>query len=433
MARRIIQVEEKLPLLETLPLSFQHLMAMFGATVLVPLLFKIDPAIALLMNGIGTLLYTYITRGGIPAYLGSSFAFIAPTLLIMSKWGYSVAQSGFIFFGLFFIVVSGIIYIAGTKWIDIVLPPPVMGAVVAVIGLELAPVAAQMAGIAPSGQNWTMDPKVVMVSMFTLLVAIIGSVVFRGFLQIIPVLIAIIAGYFFAWTQGMVDFSVVAKAPWFKIPTFSTPQFNLNAIIVMAPAALVVLAEHIGHLIVTGNIVERDLVKKPGLHLSLFADGVTNVISGFTGSPPNTTYGENIGVMAITRVYSVWVIRGAAVLAIILSLIGKLAAAIQTIPRPVMGGISLLLFGVIAVSGIRMLIEQMVDYGKNVNLVLSAVVFIVGVSGAKITLGTVEIKGMALAAVVGVILSLIIHGLNYLGLLNENLTVSENLVRKNES
>jgi len=432
MARRIIQVEEKLPLLETLPLSFQHLMAMFGATVLVPLIFKIDPAIALLMNGIGTLLYSYITRGGIPAYLGSSFAFIAPTLLIISKWGFQAAQSGFIFFGLFFIVVSGIIYIAGTKWIDIVMPPPVMGAVVAVIGLELAPVAAQMAGIAPSGQNWTIDPKVVMVSMFTLLVAIIGSLVFRGFLQIIPVLIAIIAGYFFAWTQGMVDLSPVVKAPWFKLPTFSAPEFNLNAIIIMAPAALVVLAEHIGHLIVTGNIVERDLVKKPGLHLSLFADGLTNFISGFTGSPPNTTYGENIGVMAITRVYSVWVIRGAAILAIILSVVGKLAVAIQTIPQPVMGGISLLLFGVIAVSGVRMLIEQMVDYGKNVNLVLSAVVFTIGVSGAKITWGTVELKGMALAAVVGVILSLVIYGLNALGLLNEDLVSSGNLVRKND-
>lgn len=424
MARRIIQVEEKLPILETLPLSLQHLMAMFGATVLVPLFFKIDPAIALLMNGIGTLIYTFITKGGIPAYLGSSFAFIAPTLLIINKWGFPAAQSGYIFFGLFFIVISLIIRYTGTKWIDIVLPAPVMGAVVAVIGLELAPVAAQMAGLTAE----KMDPKVVMVSMFTLLIAVIGSVVFRGFLQVIPVLIAVLAGYGFAWTQGLVDLSVVAKAPWFKLPTFTAPVFNLNAIILIAPAALVVLAEHIGHLIVTGNIVEKDLVKKPGLHLSLLADGLSNFISGWTGSPPNTTYGENIGVMAITKVYSVWVIRGAAILAILLSVIGKLAAIIQSIPVPVMGGISILLFGVIAGSGIRMLIEQMVDYGKNFNLVLSAVVFVVGVSGAKITIGTAELKGMALAAAVGVILSLIINGLNVMGALNEKLeTTNETL------
>ncbi|GAV25682.1 uracil/xanthine transporter [Carboxydothermus islandicus] len=427
MARRVIQIEEKLPLLETLPLSFQHLMAMFGATVLVPLLFKIDPAIALLMNGIGTLIYTFVTKGGIPAYLGSSFAFIAPTLLIIDKWGYSAAQSGYIFFGLFFIVVSFIIRYAGTKWIDIVLPPPVMGAVVAVIGLELAPVAAQMAGLTAE----KMDPKVVMVSMFTLLIAVVGSVVFRGFLQVIPVLIAVLAGYAFAWTQGLVDLTPIAKAPWFKIPTFSAPTFNANAIILIAPAALVVLAEHIGHLIVTGNIVERDLVKKPGLHLSLLGDGISNFLSGWTGSPPNTTYGENIGVMAITRVYSVWVIRGAAIIAIILSVVGKLAAAIQTIPVPVMGGICILLFGVIAASGIRMLIEQMVDYSKNFNLALSAVVFTVGVSGAKITIGTAELKGMALAAVVGIILSLIMYGLNTLGWLNEELEApKETLSRK---
>jgi len=427
--RRTIEIEEKLPILETIPLSLQHLMAMFGATVLVPLLFKINPAIALLMNGIGTLIYSFVTKGGIPAYLGSSFAFIAPTLLIISKAGYNHAQSGFIFFGLFFIVVSFIIRYVGTKWIDIVMPPPVMGAVVAVIGLELAPVAAQMAGLVAD----KMDPNVIMVSMFTLLVGVIGSVVFRGFLQVIPVLTAVICGYIFALFKGMVDFTPVAQAPWFKLPDFHAPVFDLNAVAIIAPAALVVLAEHIGHLIVTGNIVNRDLVKEPGLHLSLLGDGISNFISGFTGSPPNTTYGENIGVMAITRVYSVWVIRGAAIIAIIMSSVGKFAAAIQTIPTPVMGGISLLLFGVIAAAGIRMLVEQMVDYSKNYNMVLSAIVFTIGVSGAKLVIGTVELKGMALAAVVGIIFSLIVYLLNSVGLLNEELEApGESLSRKQQ-
>jgi len=433
LTRRTIQIEEKLPILQTLPLSLQHLMAMFGATVLVPLLFKVDPAVALLMNGFGTLLYTIITKGGIPAYLGSSFAFIAPVFLIMSKGGYSHAQSGFIFFGLTFVVVSVIIRYVGTKWIDIVMPPPVMGAVVAVIGLELAPVAAQMAGLAPwPNQPYVPDPNVILVSIFTLLVGVIGSVVFRRFLQIIPVLMAVICGYILALLKGMVDLSVIAKAPWFALPQFTAPVFDPSAIVIIAPACLVVLAEHIGHLIVTGNITEKDLVKKPGLHLSLLGDGLSNIISGFTGSPPNTTYGENIGVMAITRVYSVWVIRGAAIIAILVSMIGKFSAAIQTIPGPVMGGITILLYGTIAAAGIRLLVEQVVNYSKNYNIVLSAVVFVIGVSGAKISMGTVEMKGMALAAVVGVVLSIIIYVLNSLGWLNEDMETAggDSLSRK---
>jgi uracil permease len=425
-SRPLVDVEDKLPLLRTLPLSFQHLMAMFGATVLVPLIFKVNPAVALLMNGIGTLIYSYVTRGGIPAYLGSSFAFIAPTLLVMSKGTFSQAQAGFIFFGLFFIVVSFVVRAVGTRWIDVSMPPAVMGAVVAVIGLELAPVAAQMAGLAPfpakEGEMvkpFTMDAVTVAVSMFTLLVGIFGSLVFRGFLKIIPILTAVVAGDVVALVVGKVDLGPIGRAPWFAAPHLSGPTFDLNAVLIIAPAALVVLAEHIGHLIVTGNIVGRDLVKKPGLHLSLLGDGISNVVSGFTGSPPNTTYGENIGVMAITRVYSVWVIRGAAIIAILASFLGKFAAAIQTIPTPVMGGISMLLFGVIAAAGIRVMVEQHVDFSRNENMVLSAVVFVMGVSGARITLGSVELKGMALAAVVGIVLALIIHALRKAGLVNE--------------
>jgi uracil permease len=400
---------------------------MFGATVLVPILFGINPAIALFMNGIGTLVYTFVTKGGIPAYLGSSFAFIAPTFLIMGSYGgFAHAQVGFIFFGLFFIVISFIIKYAGIKWIDVVMPPAVMGAVVAVIGLELAPTAAQMAGLAPAAtdvgkvvQAYVPDPNVLLVSLFTLAVGIIGSVIFRGFLQIIPILTAVILGYILALFMGMVNYQLILDAPWFKLPQFTTPIFDWNAIFIIAPACIVVLAEHIGHLIVTGNITDSDLIKDPGLHRSLLGDGISNVISGFAGSPPNTTYGENIGVMAITRVYSVWVIRGAAILAICFSCIGKIAAAIQSIPAPVMGGITMLLYGVIASSGIRMLVEQKVDFSKNYNMVLAAITFVIGVSGASITIGTVQLKGMAFAAVTGVVLSIIFYILSKLGIMNE--------------
>jgi uracil permease len=415
MTRRIIGIHEKLPVLESLPLSFQHLTAMFGATILVPFLLGVDPAIALLMNGIGTLIYTWITKGGIPAYLGSSFAFIAPAMLVISSYGgFTHAQSGFIFFGLFFISISFVVKYWGIKWIDIVMPPAVMGAVVAIIGLELAPVAAQQAGLAPWPtavgqvvQPFVMSQNVVIVSMFTLIVGILGSVLFKGFMQVIPILFSVVAGYLLALAMGMVDTVKISEAAWFALPKFQTPVFDLNAIVIIAPACIVVLAEHISHLIVTGKITESNLMKNPGLHRSLLGDGVSNVISGFAGSPPNTTYGENIGVMAITRVYSVWIIRGAALLAIAFSLIGKVSAAISTIPNAVMGGVTMLLYGVIAVQGFRMFVEQKVDFSKNSNMVLGAITFVVGVSGASISIGSVQLKGMAFAAIVGVVLSLL--------------------------
>lgn len=427
MARRIIGIHEKLPLLESLPLSFQHLTAMFGATILVPILLGVDPAIALLMNGLGTLIYTWVTKGGIPAYLGSSFAFIAPAMLVISAYGgFTHAQSGFIFFGLFFILISFVVKLWGIKWIDIVMPPAVMGAVVAIIGLELAPVAAQMAGLAPwptaVGQTvppFVIAPNVVIVSMFTLIVGIAGSVLFKGFMQVIPILFAVVAGYLLALSMGMVDTATISNAAWFALPKFQTPVFDLNAIVIIAPACIVVLAEHISHLIVTGKITDSNLMENPGLHKSLLGDGISNVLSGFAGSPPNTTYGENIGVMAITRVYSVWVIRGAALLAIAFSVIGKVSAAISTIPGAVMGGITMLLYGVIAVQGFRMFVEQKVDFSKNSNMVLGAVTFVVGVSGASINIGSVQLKGMAFAAIIGVVLSLIFWMFGKLGVMNK--------------
>jgi len=429
MKKRTIGIHEKLPFLESLPLSFQHLTAMFGATILVPILLGVDPAIVLLMNGIGTLLYSWITKGGIPAYLGSSFAFIAPVMLITTKYGgFSHAQSGFIFFGLFFILISFVVKKWGIRWINVVMPPAVMGAVVAIIGLELAPVAAQQAGLAPWPtpvgkivEPFLISPNIVFVSLFTLFVGIIGSVLFKGFMQVIPILIAVISGYLLAFIMGMVDTTVIGNAAWIALPKFQAPVFDLNAIMIIAPACLVVLAEHISHLIVTGKITDSDLMSDPGLHRSLLGDGISNVLSGFVGSPPNTTYGENIGVMAITGVYSVWVIRGAALFAIAFSCIGKISAAISTIPTAVMGGITMLLYGVIAVQGFRMFVEQKVDFSKNSNMVLGAITFVVGVSGAGINIGSVQLKGMAFAAVVGVSLSLIFWLFVKLGWMNKNI------------
>ncbi|EIW18011.1 MULTISPECIES: uracil permease [Pelosinus] len=417
MNTRVIQVEEKLPLLQLFPLSLQHLFAMFGATVLVPILFKVNPATILLFNGIGTLLYLFICKGKIPAYLGSSFAFISPVFIVLPQYGYNAALGGFIAAGVVFSLVSFLIGIIGTKWIDTVFPPAAMGAIVAVIGLELAPVAADMAGLTAK----TLDPHVILVSLFTLAVTIIGSIMFRGFLAIIPILIGVLAGYIAAFLLGLVDLSIIAAAPWFAAPTIYSPEFNFNAIAIILPAALVVIAEHIGHLVVTGNIVGRDLTQNPGLHRSLFGNGLSTIVSGFFGSTPNTTYGENIGVMAITKVYSVQVIGGAAILAIVLSFIGKLAAAIQSIPVPVMGGVSLLLFGVIAASGIRILVESKVDYSRSRNLILTSIVLILGISGASITIGTVTMKGMALATIVSIFLSLSFKALDLLGLTNDKI------------
>lgn len=420
MPKREIGIEERLPLAQTLPLSLQHLFAMFGATVLVPILFEVNPSTILLFNGIGTLLYFALCKWRIPAYLGSSFAFISPVFVVLASYSYNDALGGFIAVGLTFIIVSLIVRAAGTQWIDVVFPPAAMGAIVAVIGLELAPIAAQMAGlVGKPGEVFIPDPKVITVSMFTLGVTILGSVVFRGFMAVIPILFGVVTGYVLALFMGMVDTAAIAKADWFAVPTFYFPAFNPAAIAVILPAALVVIAEHIGHLFVTSNIVGKDLAKDPGLHRSLLGNGLSTLLSGCFGSTPNTTYGENIGVMAITKVYSVWVISGAAVIAIILSFIGTLSAAIQSIPVPVMGGVSLLLFGVIAASGIRMLVESKIDYSKARNLILTSVVLIIGISGAQVQLGAVSLKGMGLATVVAICLSLIFKLLDVAGLTNE--------------
>lgn len=420
----VIQVQERVPLLKGLPLSLQHLFAMFGSTVFVPILFGVDPATILLMNGIGTLLYLWICKGRIPAYLGSSFAFISPVLVVLSGGSYETALGGFIAAGIIFSAVAVIVRFAGTRWIDIVFPPAAMGAIVAVIGLELVPAAARMAGyIPPEGTaagDWAVDPTTVTISTFTLAVTIVANVAFRGFAKIISILIGIVSGYVLAVFLNAVDFSAVEEASFLSLPTFYFPQWDWSAVAIIAPVSLVVIAEHIGHLIVTGNIVGKDLSRDPGLHRSMLGNGISTIISGFFGSTPNTTYGENIGVMAMTRVYSVWVIGGAAVLAIALSFLGDLAALIISIPAAVMGGVSLLLFGIIAASGIRMLVESKVDYSKSSNIILTTVVLVIGLSGASVNLGYLQLKGIGLATVVAIVLSLLIWGLKKINWLKED-------------
>lgn len=421
---KAIQVHERVPLLKGLPLSLQHLFAMFGSTVFVPLLFNVDPATILLMNGIGTLFYLWICKGQIPAYLGSSFAFISPVLVVLAQYSYEAALSGFIVAGIIFTAVALIVRFAGTAWIDVVFPPAAMGAIVAVIGLELVPAAARMAGyIAPEGvaaDAWTMDVTTVTIATFTLVVTIIANIAFRGFAKIISILIGIVSGYVLAVILGAVDFSAVEEASFLSLPTFYFPDWNWSAVAIIAPVSLVVIAEHIGHLVVTGNIVGKDLSRDPGLHRSMLGNGLSTALSGFVGSTPNTTYGENIGVMAMTRVYSVWVIGGAAVIAILLSFLGDVAALIISIPSAVMGGVSLLLFGTIAASGIRMLVESRVDYSKSTNIILTTVVLVIGLSGASLNLGYLQLKGIGLATVVAIVLSLLIWGLKKINWLKED-------------
>ena len=409
MDRKIIQVEDKVPVNLLIPLSIQHMFAMFGASVLVPFMFGINPAIVLLMNGVGTLLFILITKGKAPAYLGSSFAFLSPGLLVASKFGFQYALGGFVVLGICGMIVSLIIRQCGTNWIDIVLPTAAMGPVVALIGLELAGSAASTAGLLDE----SIDMKNVIVFLITLGVAVFGQILFRGFLSVIPILIAIITGYVAAAACGILDFTAVKEAAFFA------PKFDMGAILMILPVLLVITSEHIGHQIVTSKIIGRDLLKEPGLHRSLFADFFSTTISGCLGSVPTTTYGENIGVMAMTKVYSVQVIGGAAVLSICCSFLGKLAALINTIPGPVIGGISFLLYGMIGTSGLRMLVDNQVDYSKSRNLALTSVVFIVGLSGIALNLGNVKLTGMVLACVVAMILSLIFYILDKLHLTND--------------
>lgn len=419
MSKKIYAVNEKVPGSMLFPLSLQHTFAMFGASVLVPIVLKFDPSIVLLMNGIGTLLFILITKGKAPAYLGSSFAFLGPAGIVISQLGPEYAQGGFIAIGLVGCLLAYIIYKFGTDWIGIVLPPAAMGSVVALIGFELAGSTVNGGKIGAEIMTENVSPQHITVFLVTLGIAIIGSVCFRKFFATIPILIAIIVGYITAFAFDMVDFTPVLEAKLFTLPAFRAPAFDSRAILTMLPVILVIASEHISHQVVTSNIIGQDLLKDPGLHRSIFADNFSTALSGLIGGVPTTTYGENIGVMAVTGVYSVYVIAGAAVISILMAFIGPLSALISTIPGDVIGGVTFLLYGMIGSSGIRLLVDDRVDYSKSKNLILTSVIFVTGLSGVKLNLGGVQLSGMVLSSLVAVLLSLIFYVFDRLGLMNE--------------
>jgi len=393
-------------------LSIQHLFAMFGSTVLVPFLTGLNPSVALISSGLGTLAFILITKGQVPAYLGSSFAFIAPIITAKTAGGPGAAMLGGLLAGLVYILISLGIKKSGSAWIMKLLPPIVVGPVVMVIGLALAHTAVNMAMNDAGGKYSVTHFSVALV---TLAITIICSIFGRGFFSIIPVLLGIIGGYIFAYFQGLVDLKPVAEAKWFDVPDFVvpfvtyTPEFSWKIVLLMVPVALVTISEHIGHQIVLGNVINRDLIEKPGLHRSIFGDGVATLIASVIGGPPNTTYGENIGVLAITKAYSVYLFIGSAVFAIMFGFIGKISALIHSIPTPVMGGVSILLFGVIASSGLRMMVDDKTDLSDKRNLMIASVILVIGIGGAVLRVGeSFQVEGMALAAIVGVLLNLLL-------------------------
>lgn len=417
MTSKVLDVHEKPTSLNWLTLSLQHMFAMFGATILVPQLVGLSPAIALLTSGIATIVFVFVTGFKVPAYLGSSFAFIIPIQVATMSGGIGSAMIGSMFVALVYGIVSLVIWRTGSGWIMKILPPIVVAPVIIVIGLALAPTAVSMASTIPVGNEDVYNMLHFSAALVTLAAAIITLMFFKGIISLMPILIGIIVGYLYSWSIGILDYSAVAQAKVFAFPDMLIPGIDYDFVItptllaVMVPIAIVTISEHIGHQLVLGRIVERDYIKDPGLHRSLLGDGIGTLISGLIGGPPKTTYGENIGVLALTRVYSIYVIIGAAIFAIIFSFFGKVMAVIDTIPTAVLGGISILLFGIIASSGLRMLVESRIDFGNQRNLVISSVILIIGIGGARIEFSeTFQVEGMALAAIVGVLLNLILPG-----------------------
>ncbi|WP_164669079.1 solute carrier family 23 protein [Virgibacillus doumboii] len=415
-------------------LSLQHLFAMFGSTILVPFLTGLSPAVALISSGLGTLSYLLITKGQIPAYLGSSFAFIAPIIGATAAGGAAGAMIGSFLAGLVYGIVAVLIRFFGINWLMRILPPIVVGPVIIVIGLGLASTAIDMAMYVPGIDEQVYSSTHFLVALVTLGVTIIASIFFRGFFGLIPILIGIAFGYVFAVFQGIVDTAQI-KAEWadittagsigefflaiFQKPDFIVPFVNYSPfevisgeiIFLMAPVALVTIAEHIGDQMVLSKVVGNNFIKKPGLHRSIMGDGVATIIASFIGGPPNTTYGENIGVLAITRVFSVFVIAGAGVFAVTFGFIGIITATISSIPSAVMGGVSILLFGIIASNGLRMMIDNHIDLSDKRNLIISSVILVIGIGGAFIQVtDNLQIAGMALSALIGVVLNLVLPG-----------------------
>lgn len=408
----ILDVHEKPNLMLWITLSLQHLFAMFGATVLVPILTGLSPSVALATSGIGTLTYLIITRGKIPAYLGSSFAFITPIIVLSTTHNIQTAMLGSFLASTVYGFVALFISKFGVGWLLKLLPPVVVGPIIVVIGLGLAPTAVDMAMNKSVDGIKQYDLKYFLVALATLSITILCCVAFKGFAKQIPVLLGIVGGYIISIFSGLVDFTPVINASWFEIPSFNipfisySPEWNVAAL-AMVPISIVTINEHIGHQMVLSEVVGKNFIKDPGLNRSIFADGMAMMFASLLGGPPSTTYGENIGVLAITRIFSVFVLGGAAVFALILSFIGKFSALISTIPTPVMGGVSILLFGIIASSGLRMLVDEKVDLSINRNLVISSVIIVLGVGGAMLKFESInfELPAMALSAILGVLLN----------------------------
>ncbi len=421
----VLMPGDKPPLAKWIPLSFQHVFAMFGATILVPILTGLSTSTALFTAGTGTLLYILITGAKVPAFLGSSFAFIPALIAVGKEYGVPYAMGGAIFAGVFYAIVALIVRFAGKKWIDAALPPVVIGSVIIVIGMSLAPTAVSEAFYL----NNEYSLAALSIAAVTLAIAVFATIFLKGFFNTLSILIGLVGGYLFTLIMGcffpayhLIDFSAVQEAKWFALPFlqydgaghafWQAPKFNLVAILTFVIVSISTICEHMGDTLTTSKVVGTDFYKDPGLHRTLLGDGVATAWAALWGGPPNTTYGENIGVMAITKVYSVWVIGGAAVIAVILSFCQKFGAVIQTIPTPVLGGICTLLYGLIASSGLRTLVDAGVDYQQKRNLTISSVIMVIGIGGGVLKFMIKDFNfslgGVALATVVGILLNLII-------------------------
>ena len=408
----ILDTHEKPSVLNWISLSAQHVLAMFGATVLVPMLTGLPVGLTLISSGIGTLMYILITKGKVPIFLGSSFAFISPIVASMASEGQGGVTGGLIMIGLCYLVIALIVKFAGTGWIRKALPPVVIGPTIMIIGLYLAPVAVRWSTLADGARDGEWMWQNVAIALITLSVAIFVSAYTKGLFQLLPIFFGMVVGYVVSVMFGIVDFSVVEYAGVFNDVNFAifnyAPVFSWEIAALMIPVSIVTIAEHIGDVLLLNDILKRDLTKDPGLHRTLIGDGLASLMAGLIGGPANTTYGENIGVVGLTKVASVWVIGGAAVAAIILGFIAPFTALISTIPFPVMGGVSILLFGIIASCGARVMINGRVNLGLQRNLIIASVILVLGVGDMEIHFGNITIGGMALAAIVGIILNLIL-------------------------
>lgn len=420
----ILGTGDKPPKLQWILLAIQHVCAMFGATILVPIVVNttagadiLSIPVALVASGLGTLVYIICTRNRSPVYLGSSFAFIAPMVA-----GYAIGGTGSVFtalmiVGIVYIIISFIIRWTGPEWINKLLPPVVVGPMIMVIGLSLAPTAISQIGLDLTVIPWNNLLVAFISFIVTALIAIRG----RGLLKIIPVLIGLIAGYTSAALLGMVDFSAVLTAHVVEIPKFYIPilnyDLNFAAVLTIVPIALVTMVEHVGDHKVLSEIIGRDLIEDPGLQKTLLGDGLATFISAFLGGPANTTYGENTSVVGMTRVASIHVIGLAAVIAIVLAFSGHLTALLTAIPQPVLGGISILLYGFISVNGLKILINNQVDFNNTKNVVIAATMLVLGLGGAAISLTykdlSLSVSGMSLAAIIGVLLNLLLPEENH--------------------